>query len=107
MDTAATWESLPRVHPRVSANFMMKAVHRGRILLVKAQNLSMDGVFVCSDLGQVGDQVPVSLPLPEAEELIISAQITRKTENGVALKFEQLDWDDLCRLARYMHPRLP
>lgn len=103
-----TSENLPeRYHPRVDANFMVKAMVSGRLVLVKASNLSMAGLFVLSPIGMMGEKVTVSIPLPDDREVLTAGRVTRITDEGVAVEFEPLDWDDLCTLARFLHPRLP
>jgi hypothetical protein len=96
-----------RFHPRVEANFMVKVLVGGRLLLAKARDLSMAGVFVLGLGGRPGDLLTVSVPLPEDREIITAARICRVRQDGAAVEFDQLDWDDLCALARFLHPRLP
>jgi hypothetical protein len=107
MMTADAAQTPERYHPRVDANFMVKVLVNGRLVLVKAGNLSMDGLFILSDLGEVGQKMTVSIPLARSEEVLTTGRITRVTDEGVALRFDKLDWDDLCSLARFLHPRLP
>ena len=67
----------------------------------------MDGVFV-SGIPEFNDRrVTVTIPLPDGRELVTACEITRAQSEGVALRFAELDWDDLISLARYLHPRLP
>lgn len=96
-----------RFHPRVEANFMVKVLVGGRLLLAKAKDLSMAGVFVLGLGGRPGDLLTVSVPLPDDREIITSARVCRVRQDGAAVEFDQLDWDDLCALARFLHPRLP
>lgn len=96
-----------RFHPRVDANFMVKVAVGERHLLAKARDLSMAGVFLTGLGGRPGDLLTVSLLLPDDREVMTSARICRVRAEGAAVEFDSLDWDDLCALARYLHPRLP
>jgi hypothetical protein len=107
MHDANTGFSPERYHPRVDANFMLKVMAGGRLLIAKAKDLSMAGVFVLGLGGRPGDLLTLSVPLPNDREVVTSARILRVREDGAAVEFDQLDWDDLCALARYLHPRLP
>ena len=40
-------------------------------------------------------------------EIVTSATVRRRNDETVALEFDQLDWDDMFALARFLHPRLP
>lgn len=96
-----------RFHPRVEAGFMVKLLVDGRAVLAKARDLSMAGLFVLQEPAGRKDKVTVALPLPGDREVVASCLIRRVQEDGMALEFEHLDWDDLIALARFLHPRLP
>ena len=49
----------------------------------------------------------VSLPLPGDREITTRAKVRRREPGNIGLEFDQLDWDDMFALARYLNPRLP
>lgn len=100
-------EAPHRFHPRVEAGFMVKLLVNGRSLVAKARDLSMAGLFVLQLPESRSDRITVAIPLPGDREVVASCWIRRVQQDGVALEFEQLDWDDLFALARFLHPRLP
>jgi hypothetical protein len=51
--------------------------------------------------------VTIAIPLPDGHEIVTGAVVKRANDDGVGLEFDQLDWDDMIALARYLHPRLP
>ena len=96
-----------RYHPRVDANWMVK-VHLGeRTVLVKARDLSMAGLFLHGHPSDTTRQLSLTLPLPGIGDIDTTCTIVRREAHGVALEFDQLDWDDLIAIARFLHPRLP
>ena len=106
--TAPQSADLPgRFHPRVNANFMIKLMVDERAILAKARDLSMAGLCLVGDLDGIDPVFTVCIPLPEDREVVTRCRIKRKLADGLAIEFEQLDWDDLFALARYLHPRLP
>jgi hypothetical protein len=107
MLTTTARQPLPtRYHPRVDAGFMVKLATDGRAIVVKAADLSMAGLRLLGDFGSVGDTLALSIPLPGDREISTRATIRRCSEEGVAVEFAQLDWDDMFALARFVHPRL-
>ncbi|MCI0572149.1 MAG: PilZ domain-containing protein [Myxococcaceae bacterium] len=96
-----------RYHPRVEAGFMVKVLRNDRTLLYRTRDLSMAGVFV-EDLRVLpGQLVALVLPLPHDCDVRVEATARRLTDEGVALEFNDLDWDDMFALARFLYPRLP
>lgn len=95
-----------RFHPRVDAGFMVKLLTNGRAIIAKAADLSMAGVKLLGEFGSAGDRLTVAIPLPGEREISTRATIRRCSEEGVAVEFDQLDWDDMFALARFVHPRL-
>lgn len=96
-----------RYHPRVEANFMVKVLVNGRATLAKAKNLSMAGLSLVGNPGVERDRVTIAIPLPGDREVVTECQVRRQSQEGVAVEFSQLDWEDLFALARFLHPRLP
>lgn len=107
MSAALDLSTRERFHPRVEAGFMVKLLIDGKAVLAKARDLSMAGLFVMSHPPGRKDKVTVALPLPGDREVVTSCWIRRVHEDGVALEFESLDWEDMFALARFLHPRLP
>lgn len=95
-----------RYHPRVEANFMVKVVLQGRSVLVKARDLSMAGLYLHAHPSPGVDRLTVGVPLPDDKEIVVTCKVRRLEDDGVALEFDELDWEDLFALARYLHPRL-
>lgn len=96
-----------RYHPRVDANWMVQ-VHLGeRTVLVKALDLSMAGVFLHCQPADSMRRLQLTLPLPGLGDITTQCTIVRRETHGVAVEFDELDWDHLLLLARYLHPRLP
>lgn len=96
-----------RFHPRVEAGFMVKLFTGGRAVLAKAADLSMAGLKLSGDVALAEDRLTLAVPLPGGREVVTQATVRRRTEEAVALEFDQLDWDDMFALARFLHPRLP
>jgi hypothetical protein len=96
-----------RYHPRVEANWMVK-VHLGeRVVLTKARDLSMAGLFLHGHPADSVKQLTLTIPLPQVANITTTCTIVRREALGVALEFDNLDWDHMLLLARYLHPRLP
>jgi PilZ domain len=96
-----------RFHPRVEANFMIKLKLNGRSVLAKARDLSMAGVCVLGEFLMPGERIQVAIPLPDDREIVTGASVRRLEKDELAVEFDQLDWDDMFALARFLHPRLP
>lgn len=97
-----------RFHPRVDANFMIKLKVNGKSVLAKARDLSMAGVCVLGEfLGTAPERIQVAIPLPDDREIVTGARVRRVEAEELAVEFDQLDWDDMFALARFLHPRLP
>jgi hypothetical protein len=96
-----------RHHPRVDAGFMVKLFTQGKAVLAKADNLSMQGLRIVGDFLAAEERLTLAIPLPDDREVVTQATIRRREEEGIALEFDQLDWDDMFALARFLHPRLP
>jgi len=95
-----------RYHPRVEATFMVKLLVNGRNLVAKAKDLSMAGLCLLG-VPAITDQLTLSLPLPGDREITTKATVKRRSPGMIGLEFDQLDWDDMFALARYLNPRLP
>lgn len=103
-------EPVGRRHPRVDAGFLIKLHTGGRVLVQKARNLSMTGVLIDGVGPQVGEQVVLEIPLPEGQRTIaVTGEVRRGDPESwtTAIRFLDLDWDDLFALARFVAPRLP
>ena len=95
-----------RYHPRVEATFMVKLLVNGRNLVAKARDLSMAGLCLLG-VPAITDELTVSLPLPGDREITTKARVKRRSPGSIGLEFDELDWDDMFALARYLNPRLP
>ena len=95
-----------RYHPRVEATFMVKLLVNGRNLVAKAKDLSMAGLCLLG-VPAITDTLTISLPLPGDREITTKATVKRRSPGMIGLEFDQLDWDDMFALARYLNPRLP
>ena len=96
-----------RFHPRVEANWMVQ-VHLGeRTMLVQARDLSMAGLFLMGHPPDSARQLSLTLPLPGLGRIPATCNIVRREAHGVALEFDNVDWDHFLLLARFLHPRLP
>lgn len=108
MITVTAQEAEPtRNHPRVDVGFMVKMCTNGRSFVAKAADLSMAGVMLVGDFRDAEQTVTLALPLPGGREIVIRALVRRRDEDSLGLEFDDLDWDDIIALARYLHPRLP
>jgi hypothetical protein len=108
MITVTAQSLLPtRFHPRVDAGFMVKLFTGGRAVIAKATDLSMAGLKLVGDFGVEDDRMTLCIPIPGDREVVTQATVRRRGEEGLALEFDQLDWDDMFALARFLHPRLP
>ncbi|MFZ5441471.1 MAG: PilZ domain-containing protein [Myxococcota bacterium] len=96
-----------RFHPRVEAGFMVKLFTGGRAVLAKATDLSMAGLKLVGDFASADERLTLCIPLPGDREVVTQATVRRRGEEELALEFDQLDWDDMFALARFLHPRLP
>jgi hypothetical protein len=86
----------------------MVRVHLGeRTVLVRARDLSMAGLFLLGHPADTAKRLTLTLPLPGLGDIPTTGTIVRREAHGVALEFDDLDWDHLLLLARYLHPRLP
>lgn len=95
-----------RFHPRVDAGFMVKLFTGGRSVVAKATDLSMAGLKLVGDFAAADDRMTLCIPIPGDREVVTSATVKRRGDEELALEFDQLDWDDMFALARFLHPRL-
>jgi PilZ domain len=98
--------SATRFHPRTGANFVVSLLTGGKAVATRAIDVSMAGLQLLGRFQPFNEAVTLSLQLPEGKEIVTRATVKRQTEEAVALEFEQLDWDDLLALARFVHPRI-
>jgi PilZ domain len=96
----------PRYHPRVAAGFAVRLQAQGRTVVARAADLSMAGCKVQGQLGLCGDRLTMQLALPGDRALVTLATVRRRLDDALALEFDELDWDDLIALARFVHARL-
>ena len=96
-----------RFHPRVDVGFMVKLMIGGKSLVVKAEDVSMAGCRLVGDFPDLHGRVTICLPLPEGEQIVTEATVRHRTAEGLGLEFDDLDWDEMFVMARFLHPRLP
>lgn len=96
-----------RFHPRVDAGFMVKVFTGGRAVIAKACDLSMAGLKLVGDFSVPDERMTICIPIPGDRDVVTQATVRRRGEEDMALEFDQLDWDDMFALARFLHPRLP
>lgn len=103
-------EPARRRHPRVPAGFLVKLHTTRRVLVHKARDLSMTGLLLEGFGAEVGDRLVVEIPLPDEQRIVsVTGEVTRGEEitGTTAIRFLDLDWDDMFALARFLAPRLP
>ena len=96
-----------RFHPRVDAGFMVKVFTGGRAVIAKACDLSMAGLKLVGSFTVPDERMTICIPIPGDRDVVTQATVRRRGEDDMALEFDQLDWDDMFALARFLHPRLP
>ena len=84
---------------------MVKLSRKGRALVAKAANLSMAGVRLLGDVAPLGERLTVTVPLPGDREIVTNATVRWRSQGETAIEFDQLDWEDMFALARFLHPR--
>jgi hypothetical protein len=107
MSTESTGDVGARFHPRVQASLWVKIARGGQTSLAKATDLSMAGLFLLGLKAKEDERLVISVPLPGDGEVTTYCRVKRRHRDGAAVEFEDLDWDDLLTLARFLHPRLP
>jgi hypothetical protein len=96
-----------RYHPRVPADLPIRVLINGRAIPARAREVSMAGLYLAGDPTLGRNRLTLALPFPKDRIVVAECRVTRRDEEGVAVEFDQLDWDDLIVLARFLHPRLP
>ncbi|MHB1843656.1 MAG: PilZ domain-containing protein [Deltaproteobacteria bacterium] len=94
-----------RNHPRVASQREVLLGQGGHAILGEARDLSMAGCFVVArDAPSAG---PVEVVFREGGESVrCRGQIVRRVAQGVAVRFDALDWGDIFGLARLISPAL-
>lgn len=97
-----------RQHPRVDANFLVRLVGPTQSVLTRTADLSMAGMAILDPAGSLKRTIfdRVAVQIPGEEELVLRVRVARHEGDRIAVVFEELDWDDLFCLARYLSPRL-
>jgi len=96
-----------RFHPRVDAQLVVKLKLNGRAVSARSTDLSMAGLCLQGEFPELAEQVTLAIPLPDGKHVITQASVKWREAGKVALEFDQLDWEDMFALARFLHPRLP
>ena len=106
MDIQTQLPSSARYHPRVKAGFMVMVCDGGRQVVTRATDLSIDGLKLLGDFGAPGARLSLRIPLPRDRVIETHGTIVRRGSEWAAVKLDDLDWDDLFAMARFVHPRL-
>lgn len=96
-----------RYHPRVDAGLVVRLAFHGSTAPATATDLSMAGMKVSGITGDLPERLRVSIPIPGDRDVETMATVRRRSRDAAALEFDQLDWDDMIALARFVHPRMP
>lgn len=97
-----------RQHPRVEADFVVRLEGPTQSVLTRAVDLSLAGMAIHDPAGELRRAIfdRVAIAIPGEPELTVRVRVARREGDRVAVVFEELDWDDLFLLARYLSPRL-
>lgn len=96
-----------RNHPRVPAHLMVKLKLNDKAVSVRSTDLSMNGLCLQASLPELQEFVRIAIPLPDDSHVVTNAKVAWRDDDRVALEFNNLDWEDMFALARFLHPRLP
>ncbi len=107
MDTFLGESVSNRYHPRVAAGLKVKLKTARGVIATEALDLSMAGVLVEGEVAAMAERVTIAVQLPQGRSIVTGARVRRFTGGNTGIEFDQLDWDDLCALAKFLHPRLP
>ncbi len=91
---------------RGHAAYLATALSEG-LLRARLGSLSMQGLHVLGDFFTAEERLTLAIPLPDDREVVTKATVRRRDEESISVEFDQLDWDDMFALARFLHPRLP
>lgn len=101
-------EQLPeRAHPRVETHLTVNVLIGDESYPAQAVDLSMTGCRLVDVPFTPSRRFELVIPLPEDEEVRTGCDVRRRDDDTIAVEFDPLDWDDLLKLARFLHPRLP
>ncbi len=107
MNTITGEQVANRFHPRVVAGLKVKLKTARGVIATQALDLSMAGVLVEGEVAAMAERLTLALQLPQDRTIVTGARVKRFTDGNTGIEFDQLDWEDLFALARYLHPRLP
>lgn len=95
-----------RFHPRVDAGIAVRIATGQATHVATAVDLSMAGARLVGDLPLMDERVTLAIPIPGERDVVTHGTVRRRVGESVAIEFDQLDWDDMIALARYVHPRM-
>ena len=96
-----------RYHPRVLAGLKVKLKTARGVITSQALDLSMAGVLVEGEVAAMAERLTLAIQLPKDRTIVTGARVRRFSDGNTGIEFDQLDWEDLFALARFLHPRLP
>ncbi len=94
-----------RNHPRVASGRPVEIDPGGAAIRGEARDLSMAGCFVVAKSAPASEAIEIVFA-EGGEQIRCRGRIVRRSLEGVAVRFERLDWADLFGLARLVSPAL-
>ena len=93
-------------HPRIRPALPVRALLDGQLVLTKAADLSLTGCFLEGLPKPRSDSLALELPIGE-RWIRLRARIVRVQKGAevgcdLAVTFQDLPWDDICAIARFL-----
>jgi hypothetical protein len=107
METYAGEKVANRYHPRVFSGLKVKLKTQRGVLMTQSIDLSMAGVCVEGEVAAMAERLTIAVQLPNDRLIVTGARVRSFKDGNTGIEFDQLDWEDLFALARFLHPRLP
>lgn len=103
-------EALPDRHPRVQESFTVRLEVGERLFMAVAHELSVTGLLVESPVLPPAGELTVAMPIA-GQVMKVQARVVRASPrlDGVdlALSFLDLEWDEICAIARAVAAKMP
>ena len=108
MDILTGEEVAKRFHPRVVVEGLKVKLKTQRgVVVTQTTDLSMAGCCVEGEVAAMAERLTIAVQLPKDRLIVTGARVRTFKDGNTGIEFDQLDWDDLFALARFLHPRLP